>query len=101
MAKIYPVIMSGGAGTRLWPLSRQKTPKQYHAMITDQTMFAETLLRMRDCGDNDVAPPIVICADGHEALVQAQADGLDMELTGIILEPMARNTAAVSSLRIV
>lgn len=98
MAKIYPVIMSGGAGTRLWPLSRKKTPKQYHAMVSDQTMFAETLLRMRECGDNDVAAPIVICADGHEGLVQAQADSLDIKLTGIILEPMARNTAAVGAI---
>lgn len=98
MAKIYPVIMSGGAGTRLWPLSRQKTPKQYHAMVTDQTMFAETLLRMHDSAANDVAPPIIICADGHEALVQAQADSLNIDLTAIILEPMARNTAAVGAI---
>ena len=97
MAKIHPVIMSGGAGTRLWPLSRQKTPKQYHAMVADQTMFAQTLLRMRDCGANDVAAPIIICANGHEGLVQAQADSLDMDLTAIILEPAPRNTAAVGA----
>lgn len=98
MTKIYPVIMSGGAGTRLWPVSRKKTPKQYHSMVAENTMFAETLLRMRDSGHNDVSPPIVICANGHEALVQAQADQLDIDLTAIILEPMGRNTAAVGAI---
>ena len=98
MTKIYPVIMSGGAGTRLWPVSRKKTPKQYHSMVAENTMFAETLLRMRDSGHNDVAPPVVICANGHEALVQAQADQLDIDLTAIILEPMGRNTAAVGAI---
>jgi len=98
MIKIYPVIMSGGAGTRLWPISRKKTPKQYHAMVAANTMFAETLLRMRDCGNNDVAAPIVVCASGHEELVQAQADQLDIDLTAIILEPMGRNTAAVGAI---
>jgi len=90
--------MSGGAGTRLWPVSRKKTPKQYHSMVAENTMFAETLLRMRDSGHNDVFPPIVICANGHEALVQAQADQLDIDLTAIILEPMGRNTAAVGAI---
>jgi len=98
MTKIYPVIMSGGAGTRLWPVSRKKTPKQYHAMVAENTMFAETLLRMRDSGKNDVASPIIICASGHEVLVQAQADQLDIELTAIILEPVGRNTAAVGAI---
>lgn len=98
MTKIYPVIMSGGAGTRLWPVSRKKSPKQYHAMVAENTMFAETLLRMRDSGDNDVAAPIIICANGHETLVQAQADQLDIDLTAIILEPMGRNTAAVGAI---
>ncbi len=98
MTKIYPVIMSGGAGTRLWPVSRKKSPKQYHAMVAENTMFAETLLRMRDSGGNDVAAPIIICANGHETLVQAQADQLDIDLTAIILEPMGRNTAAVGAI---
>ena len=67
-------------------------------MVAENTMFAETLLRMRDSGQNDVAPPIVICASGHEVLVQAQADQLDIELTAIILEPKGRNTAAVGAI---
>ena len=98
MTTIYPVIMSGGAGTRLWPVSRKKSPKQYHAMVAENTMFAETLIRMRESGNNTVADPIVICANGHEDLVQAQAKQLDVPLTAIILEPMGRNTAAVGAI---
>lgn len=98
MTKIYPVIMSGGAGTRLWPVSRKNTPKQYHSMVASNTMFAQTLLRMRDSGKNFIAPPIVICASGHETLVQAQADQLNIDLTAIIVEPLPRNTAAVGAI---
>lgn len=98
MTTIYPVIMSGGAGTRLWPVSRAKSPKQYHAMVAENTMFAETLIRMRESGENKVAAPIIICAQGHEDLVQAQAKQLDVPLTAIILEPMGRNTAAVGAI---
>jgi len=98
MTKIYPVIMSGGAGTRLWPLSRKRSPKQYHAMISQNTMFAQTLLRMHECGNNDVANPIIICADGHQNLVKAQSEALNIALTAIILEPCARNTAAVGAI---
>jgi len=98
MTTIYPVIMSGGAGTRLWPVSRQKSPKQYHAMVAENTMFAQTLIRMRESGNNTVADPIIICASGHEDLVQAQAKQFDVPLTAIILEPMGRNTAAVGAI---
>lgn len=98
MTKIYPVIMSGGAGTRLWPMSRKKTPKQYHSVITHNTMFSETLIRMHECGNNQVANPIVICANGHQDLVKAQSHALDIKLTAIILEPCARNTAAVGAI---
>jgi len=98
MTTIYPVIMSGGAGTRLWPVSRKKSPKQYHAMVAKNTMFAETLIRMRESGNNTVAPPIIVCANGHEEMVQAQAKQFDVELTAIILEPMGRNTAAVGAI---
>jgi len=98
MPKIYPVIMSGGAGTRLWPISRKAKPKQYHALISENTMFCETLVRLENCRENDVAPAIVICADGHQDLIKAQSDMLDIPLTAIILEPMGRNTAAVGAI---
>lgn len=98
MTTIYPVIMSGGAGTRLWPISRKKTPKQYHAILAENSMFGETLLRMKNSGDNKVAPPIVICSTDHSELVAAQSKALDTDLTAIILEPMARNTAAVGAI---
>jgi mannose-1-phosphate guanylyltransferase/mannose-6-phosphate isomerase len=61
-------------------------------------MFSETLIRMHECGNNLVANPIVICANGHQDLVKAQARALNIELTAIILEPCARNTAAVGAI---
>lgn len=90
--------MSGGAGSRLWPISRKKTPKQYHALLAENTMFGETLLRMKNCGKNDVASPIIVCAADHRDLVAAQSKALDIDLTAIILEPLGRNTAAVAAI---
>jgi mannose-1-phosphate guanylyltransferase len=75
-------------------LIAKKTPKQYHSIITHNTMFSETLIRMHQCGNIQVADPIVICANGNQDLVKAQARALDIKLTAIILEPCARNTAA-------
>ncbi len=97
MSKIYPVIMSGGAGTRLWPLSRQSVPKQYHSMITEHTMFEETLMRLKSCGETKTLPPIIICAEGHEKLIKQQCANMDMAYSAIIIEPMPRNTAAVGA----
>ena len=96
MAKIYPVIMSGGAGTRLWPLSRKRAPKQYHAMVTERSMFAETLKRLQSNNDLDVADPIIICAEGHQDLIIQQCEIMAIQPTAIIIEPAPRNTAAVS-----
>jgi len=98
MSKIYPVIMSGGAGTRLWPLSKKSKPKQYHAMVTKKTMFTETLLRLRHYKRKNIAPPIIICAQGHEDNVMEQSQEAGIELTAIILEPSAQNTAAVGAI---
>jgi mannose-1-phosphate guanylyltransferase/mannose-6-phosphate isomerase len=98
MSKIYPVIMSGGAGTRLWPLSRKSAPKQYHAMITERSMFEETILRLKACGENKVAAPIIICADGHQELVARQCADIGTPPLAVIIEPMPRNTAAVGAI---
>jgi len=97
MSKIYPVIMSGGAGTRLWPLSKKEKPKQYHALVSENTMFAETLMRLKQYNRENVAAPIIICAKGHEDLVAQQSQDCGVELTAIILEPSAQNTAAVGA----
>jgi len=86
---IYPIILSGGAGTRLWPLSWGDHPKQFLSLISDKTMIQETLLRLKGL---DIADPIVSCGVDHRFLVAQQLGELGVEPT-ILLEPMAKNTA--------
>ena len=88
---ITPVILSGGTGTRLWPVSRASHPKQFWALASRQTMIGETL--QRATGDAFVAP-IVICNQAHRFLVAEQLRENGCEDGRIILEPVARNTAA-------
>lgn len=87
---IIPVILSGGAGTRLWPLSRSQYPKQFLSLATQNTMIQETLLRL-EC--LDVASPIVICNESHRFIVAEQLGQINVKNPCIILEPMGRNTA--------
>ncbi len=95
--KIQPVIMSGGAGTRLWPMSRTARPKQFLKLVTDKTMFQETAMRVAPQTDKNFAPPVVIAGAGHGALVANQLAEIDIEPGEIILEPCPRNTAAVAA----
>ena len=95
---IYPVIMCGGSGTRLWPMSRKKSPKQYLNLAGDQTMLEATLTRVADGRELRVAPPVVVCAAGHEDEVRRHAATAGVELGDIILEPMGRNTAPVAAI---
>ena len=95
MPNILPVIMSGGSGTRLWPLSTPSAPKQFHAVATDNTMIQETALRL--IGDNFLNP-IAICGRGHLDLVIMQLGQIDKAPQAVILEPFGRNTAAVAAM---
>lgn len=88
---IVPVILSGGTGTRLWPLSREAYPKQFWPLVSDSTMLQETAARARAPG---FAPPIVICAEAHRFLVAEQLRQAGAEGAQIVLEPAARNSAA-------
>lgn len=94
-SKILPVIMSGGSGTRLWPLSTPQAPKQFHALATSNTMIQETALRLAGA---DFAPPVVICGTGHCELVNAQLGSIARDPQLVVLEPFARNTAAVAAI---
>lgn len=87
---MIPVILSGGSGSRLWPLSRSTYPKQFLAMNGDHSMFQETLRRL-DGLDHDA--PIVICNAEHRFLAAEKLRELDITARSIILEPMGRNTA--------
>ncbi|WP_230279290.1 mannose-1-phosphate guanylyltransferase [Croceicoccus sp. Ery15] len=90
MAKMVPVVLCGGSGTRLWPRSRKSFPKPFLPLIGDNTLFEGTLAR---CADADsFGPPIVVTGEGHLAHVDAQLG--DSPGAGVIVEPMARNTAA-------
>lgn len=90
--------MSGGSGTRLWPVSTAAKPKQFHAMATDLTMIQETARRLRpEPGDACMfLPPLVICSERHGVLAQRQLAKIGVESSAIILEPVGRNTAAVA-----
>ena len=89
--KIIPVILSGGSGTRLWPLSRKQYPKQYLPLVGDKTMLQETILRLN--GLDNLADPIIICNADHRFLVAEQCQQIDIINPIILLEPVGRNTA--------
>lgn len=91
MRKIIPVVLSGGSGTRLWPLSRKAHPKQFLNICSEKTMFQETLLRLE--GANISKPPIIICSHEHRFTVAEQLRDIDIKAGSIILEPVGRNTA--------
>jgi mannose-1-phosphate guanylyltransferase/mannose-6-phosphate isomerase len=89
--KIVPVILSGGSGTRLWPLSRKEYPKQYLSLVGDNTMLQETILRLN--GLDNLADPIIICNVDHRFLVAEQCQQIGIKNPTILLEPVGRNTA--------
>jgi len=93
---IIPVILAGGSGTRLWPLSRQHYPKQLLKLFGDTTMLQQTLLRL--VGLPDVAAPIVVCNVEHRFMVAEQLNEIGLADSVIILEPTARNTAPALAL---
>lgn len=96
MSKIVPVILSGGSGTRLWPLSVDSRPKQFLPLASDNSMFADTLVR---AGDTErFGAGLIIGAERHSALIEAELASTVQADTRIILEPSARNTAPAIAL---
>ena len=89
--KIYPVILSGGAGTRLWPLSRAVLPKQLLPIVADKTMLQDTALRV--AGLPGLQAPLVVCGNDHRFMVAEQLRAAGITPLGILLEPVGRNTA--------
>jgi mannose-1-phosphate guanylyltransferase/mannose-6-phosphate isomerase len=88
---LVPVILSGGAGTRLWPLSRELLPKQLLALTGERTMIQETAARLT--GFTDATGPVVVCNEAHRFLVAEQLREMDLPPKAILLEPVGRNTA--------
>jgi mannose-1-phosphate guanylyltransferase len=87
---LQPVIIAGGSGTRLWPLSRQLYPKQFLPLVDDKTMFQATLARLQDL---HCALPIIVCNEDHRFIAAEQLRLAGAEHNGIILEPCGRNIA--------
>ena len=88
---ILPVILAGGSGTRLWPLSRALYPKQLIRLVDRHTMLQNTVLRLDGLADVDC--PMVICNDEYRFMVAEQLRQIEIEPHAIILEPVGRNTA--------
>jgi mannose-1-phosphate guanylyltransferase len=86
---IVPVILSGGSGTRLWPLSRRQYPKQFISLMYETTLFQDTLIRLPE-GASD---PLIICNEEHRFIVAEQLRQINISIKGIILEPIGKNTA--------
>ena len=93
---ILPVVLAGGAGTRLWPLSRRKYPKQFMPLIGERSLFQESLLRA--AGMDGATPPTVVCNEDHRFLVVSQAREIGIELADVVLEPAVRSTAPALTL---
>jgi mannose-1-phosphate guanylyltransferase/mannose-6-phosphate isomerase len=92
---ITPVILSGGAGTRLWPLSRELYPKQLLALTSERTMLQETVLRVKGL---PVTGPVIVCNEAHRFLVAEQLRQLAIKPIATVLEPAGRNTAPAIAL---
>lgn len=90
-----PIIMAGGTGSRLWPISREAYPKQFQKLYGDISMLQATIQRLQGL---DCLPPLVICNEEHRFIVAEQLRQIDMLNHNIILEPIGRNTAPAIAL---
>src|SRR5438552_44668 len=98
---IYPVILSGGSGTRLWPMSRSLYPKQLLALVGDASLLQQTVQRV--AGRPGFAPPLIVANEEHRFIIAEQLREIAAEAAALLLEPVGRNTApaaAVGALRI-
>ncbi|OED48285.1 mannose-1-phosphate guanylyltransferase/mannose-6-phosphate isomerase [Endozoicomonas sp. (ex Bugula neritina AB1)] len=92
---MVPVILSGGSGTRLWPVSQKHSPKQFLRLFSDYSLFQETLLRLPEAG---MTEPLVVCNESHRFAVAEHCRELDIKPQAILLEPLGRNTAPAIAL---
>src|SRR5579862_5575864 len=93
---IVPVILAGGSGSRLWPLSRSAYPKQLLPLVSGHTLLQETVLRIQSI--SGCAAPLVICNQEHRFLVAEQLKQIGITDAAIILEPVGKNTAPAAAI---
>jgi mannose-1-phosphate guanylyltransferase/mannose-6-phosphate isomerase len=100
MHHIQPVILCGGSGTRLWPLSRSGFPKQFLCLTGDKSLFQQATLRLASLGNADiqVASPFIVTGEDHRFLASEQLREIGVELSSALLEPVGRNTAPALTL---
>ena len=95
MSLVLPVILSGGSGTRLWPISRSSTPKQLLSLLSESTMIQETATRVSDPAR--FLPTMTICNKDHRFAIAEQYRAAGLDTGSIILEPVGRNTAPAAA----
>ena len=93
---VHPVVLAGGSGTRLWPLSRERYPKQFLPLTEERTMLQATVARLD--GMERVSAPVIVCNEEHRFLVTEQLRELGKKPESVILEPVGRNTAPALTL---
>lgn len=90
MVQVQPFILCGGSGTRLWPLSRESFPKQFHKIVGDGTLFQQACRRV---AEGLAVKPIVLSGHKHRFLVAEQLEDIGLDGASIVIEPAARSTA--------
>ncbi|MGH7094893.1 MAG: mannose-1-phosphate guanylyltransferase/mannose-6-phosphate isomerase [Stellaceae bacterium] len=92
---IHPVILSGGSGTRLWPMSRALYPKQLLSLVGEQSLLQQTVLRV--AGQPEFAAPVIVANEEHRFIIAEQLRAIDVRPRALLLEPVGRNTAPAAA----
>jgi mannose-1-phosphate guanylyltransferase/mannose-6-phosphate isomerase len=95
---ILPVILCGGAGTRLWPVSTEAAPKPFQPLLSDETLFQATVKRVSGAQADGFLPPMIVCGRAHRVLVEAQMKAIGVEPSLLVLEPCGRGTAPIAAI---
>ena len=91
--KITPIILAGGYGTRLWPLSRKSYPKQFSSLIGSTSLFQETAIRVQPSIDVEFRAPVIVTNDDFRFIVTEQLQSVGVDPGPVLIEPSAKNTA--------